>query len=85
MIDENWEDGDFLDETWTERLRRRVQQFHNNRGPYGQAGNEVIEWLALLPVKVREAIFLILDGYHRQKHRAALKGARTRRAPKGEA
>ena len=42
--------------------------------------SDVITWLAMRPLKVREAIFLILDGHECQDHRAHVKGAQTARA-----
>lgn len=70
-----------MEESYTELLRRKVDQFVRDRHPFGQEGNsEIIEWLSLLPVKVREAIFLIIDGHRHQEHRAHLKGAETARA-----
>jgi hypothetical protein len=69
-----------MKENYTELLRRKVDQFTRDRHPFGQGQGEIIEWLSLLPVKVREAIFLILDGHHAQDHRAHLKGAETARA-----
>jgi hypothetical protein len=68
------------DENQTERLRRKVQEFCAARHPFGQGHGDIVEWLSLLPVKVREAIFLVLDGHHAQDHRAHLKGARTARS-----
>ena len=69
-----------MEENYTERLRRKVDEFVRDRHPFGQGRGEIIEWMSLLPVKVREAIFLILDGHHAQKHRAHLKGAETAQA-----
>jgi hypothetical protein len=69
-----------MEENYTERLRRRVQEFLDSGCQFGQSGHEISEWLAVYPVKVREAIFLILDGHHAQDHRAHLKGAETARA-----
>jgi len=37
-------------------------------------------WLADLPDRLREAIFLVLDGYERQQERSLAKGVETRRA-----
>ena len=64
-----------MDETPTEQLRRAVREFKG----FGQGDGEIVEFLILLPVKVREAIFLILDGHYAQDHRAHLKGAKTAR------
>ena len=72
-----------MHESSSERLRREVREFIDAGQPYqpyGDGPSEVIQWLAWRPVKVREAIFLILDGHDAQDHRAHLKGAETARA-----
>ena len=70
-----------MDEGYTERLRRAVQEYIDQGRPMG-VDNGAIGWLSWHPVKVREAIFLILDGYLSQDHRAHVKGAQTARARK---
>ena len=65
------------DETHTESLRRAVREFKG----FGQGESDIVEFLVLLPAKVREGIFLLLDGHYAQDHRAHLKGAKTRRKP----
>jgi hypothetical protein len=71
---------DGIEESYTEGMRRRVRECQDAGYPFGQSGREITEWLSLLPAKVREAIFLILDGHYAQDHRAHLKGAQTARA-----
>ena len=66
-----------MDEDYTEGLRRRIQMFLDDGCPFGQKDNEIIEWLACFPVKVREAILLVIDGQKHQDHRTRVKGAET--------
>ena len=68
---------DGIEETATEFLRRRVQEFHYARGPYGQ--DKLVEWLAHHPAKVREAIFMIIDGNHLQNNRSRQKAQARRK------
>lgn len=70
-------------ESATERLRRMVHEYRAAGDPFGQ-DNDLVQWLSWHPVKVQEAIFLILDGHYRQDHRAHLKGARTARRKKSQ-
>jgi hypothetical protein len=68
-----------MEETWAEGLRRRVDEL----GPAAsmdELGAPIMIWLADLPDRLREAIFLVMDGYERQQERSLAKGVETRRA-----
>jgi hypothetical protein len=71
---------DGIEESYTEALRRHVREFLEGGCQFGESGHQISEWLAVYPAKVREAIFLILDGHYHQDRQAHLKGARTARA-----
>ena len=69
-----------MKETWTERLRRLVDADPGPGAPPEELGAPIVIWLSYLPTRVREAIFLVLDGYERQQDRSSAKGVETRRA-----
>ena len=73
-----------MTETWAERLRRRVAELGPHT-PQEDLGAPILIWLSNLPVRVREAVFLVLDGYERQQGRSSAKGVETRRARRGSA
>jgi hypothetical protein len=68
-----------MTETWVERLRRRVDEAGPHT-PQEDLGAPILIWLGHLPLRVREAIFLLLEGYDRQTERSYNKAAETRRA-----
>jgi hypothetical protein len=68
-----------MKETWTEGLRRLVDEAGPHT-PQEHLGAPIVIWLGHLPFRVREAIFLVCEGYERQQERSYAKGAETRRA-----
>jgi hypothetical protein len=74
------------EESTVEHLRRAVQKYLDARDA-DLLRDDIVGWLSWYPAKVREAIYLIIDGHQRQDHRAHVKGAETARARrrKGEA
>ena len=73
-----------MTESWAEHLRRRVDQL-GPATPEDELGAPIVVWLRHLPFRLREAIFLLLDGHERQQDRSAAKGVATRRARRGGA
>jgi hypothetical protein len=68
------------EESVTEHLRREVQKYLDDPQEQDFLREDIAAWLCWYPAKVREAIYLIIDGHELQDHRAHVKGARTARA-----